>query len=93
MRLRSTDVPSYKNSRNVFYSLTSSFCPSSSLLSFDRPQVRSSHYFDFLRFPLLHFGKLFGAGHLISAVIGSVQYGLFTVAEDNLEKDPFWVSF
>lgn len=37
------------------------------------------------------FGKLYGAGHLISAMIGSVQYGLFTVAEDTLEKDPFWV--
>ena len=45
------------------------------------------------RFPLCHFGKLFGAGHLISAAFGSIQYGLFTVAEETLKKDPFWVSF
>ncbi|XP_028400968.1 solute carrier family 43 member 3-like isoform X2 [Dendronephthya gigantea] len=44
------------------------------------------------KFPLSQFGKLYGAGHLISAVIGSIQYGLFTISEDTLEKDPFWVN-
>jgi hypothetical protein len=42
---------------------------------------------------MLHFGTLYGVGHLINAVIGSLQYGLFAIAEDALGKDPFWVSF
>ncbi|CAB3988622.1 solute carrier family 43 member 3 isoform X2 [Paramuricea clavata] len=44
------------------------------------------------KFPLVHFGRLFGVGHIISSVIGATQYGLFIIAEDTLEKDPFWVN-
>lgn len=51
-------------------------------------------FLDYLsfRFPLAHFGKLFGVGHLIGSAVGSIQYGLFVVAEDIFHKDPFWVS-
>lgn len=44
------------------------------------------------KFPMVHYGKLYGIGHVISAVLGCLQYVLFTVTEDSLGKDPFWIN-
>ena len=64
-----------------------------SIISYFRSTFLFVRCFCPLRFSLSHFGKLYGAGHVISAIFGSVQYALFVAVEDNLEKDPFWVSF
>ena len=73
-------------------SLSTFYLSSISQIADKCPMVSEFLSFHWLRFSMLHFGTLYGVGHLIAAVLGSLQYGLFAIAEDDLGKDPFWVS-
>lgn len=44
------------------------------------------------KFPMSYFGTLYGIGKFIAAMVGSLQYALFAVAEDIFGRDPFWVN-
>lgn len=48
--------------------------------------------FFFLRFPSVHFGKLFGAVMALSAVVSLLQYPCFTLIKGPLGGDPLYVS-
>lgn len=50
-------------------------------------------FFFFLRFPSVHFGKLFGMVMALSAVVSLLQYPCFTLIKGPLGGDPFYVSF
>lgn len=44
------------------------------------------------KFPMVHYGKLYGIGNIISGIFGCLQYPLFIINEGTLKKDPFWIN-